>query len=238
MTAAFSLLLMSALVICLTPQKAYAAPDMIFTVSDCGDVLPGTDFQVSVSVTDNPGFAAVVFQLSYDTKALQFVAVGTDGLLAESMVFSLENNTVSYLSGSNFEENGTLFTLVFHVRDEALNGSYTIQLGLRDNNETNLVAANTQPVPAVFTPGNLTISGGGVSGGGGAESSSGAQGSASDSQSSSTTSGVFSSGGLSTLFIVAELILIIVATGGAIYFMNKRRERIKKLKAKERVSRP
>jgi hypothetical protein len=235
MAAALCLLLASVSIICLTPQKAYAARDMTIAVSDGGDVIPGTDFYVSVSAADNPGFAAVVFQLSFDTRAFEFVGVGPDGLLAQGMVYSIENSTVSYLSGSNFADSGMLFTLLFHVREDAPNGSYQIHIGLRDNNETNLVAEDTQPVPAVFYHGNVTVGGGGASGDGGASNNGGES---SASQNSVATSSGFSGAGLPALFIVAELILIAVAAGGAFYFMNKRRARLKKLEAKEGVSRP
>jgi hypothetical protein len=140
----------------LTPLAAYGDGATI-TVEDAGKVSPGEEFKVSVSIKDNPGFAAAVFQLSYDREALELIGFGTDGLIAAGLVENIAEGSVAYLSMADLTENGVLFTVNFRVKVNAEPRDYSIQIGLKQNAAANLINIKTETVTVSFVAGSVSV---------------------------------------------------------------------------------
>ena len=154
------------------PASAYAA-DAIIEVSNAGDVKPGEEFDVSVSIVGNPGFAALAMEFSFDTNALEFVGFGADGLIRSGLIENIDDAAVGYFSGTNLTGDGILFSARFKLKDDAAAGNYPIEIGLRNDTPANLVNAEAQPVSVAFAAGGVSVGGSTSTGGNNTSSTSG-----------------------------------------------------------------
>ena len=157
-------------IICLlavTPTSAFAADEAQITAGNSGEVAPGEEFTVPVTLSNNPGFAGASLTINYDTGALELVAVDTaSGIINDGAIVNLEGNIVGYLNvKGNNEENGVLFNLKFKVRENAPGGNFEVAIGLKDGTGENFVSYEAQVVPVSFTAGALSISGAPADGG-------------------------------------------------------------------------
>jgi len=151
--------LMLAVMMFFSPAAAFAAGATI-SVSDAGEVKPGQEFNVSVSIENNPGFAAAALEFDYDSDALEFIGFGSDGLIGGVIIPNVDEAALAYLSGTDMKNNGVLFTALFKVKDNAESGNYSIQIGLRNGTAANLVNAQAESVTATYTAGNVSVGGG------------------------------------------------------------------------------
>jgi hypothetical protein len=181
------------------PMFAFAEGTAVVTVGSSGSVEPGAEFTVSVSIADNPGFSAAAFTLSYDKNALELVDFGSDGLLKGGQITNVADDSIGYFSMGDIQDNGVLFIATFRVKDTAEEGSYALQVGLRDGHDSNFANFNAEVVPISFVAGSVQVGGdlvlppdpGDANGGGG--STSDPTGGGSDPSGGSVTQG--SSGG-------------------------------------------
>ena len=130
----------------------------------------GNDIAINVSITGNPGLAAWMFELDWDTEALLFdaatdktVIVG-DPFAAGTMVFKKTDSgvRVTWFSTTDNEMDGVLFTV--HVRPAAsASGTYPVGIACSDVNTINV---KEEQVAVNVKAGSVTIdkaSGGGAS---------------------------------------------------------------------------
>ena len=153
------ILLMLAVMMFLSPATAFAAGATI-SVSDAGELKPGQEFDVFVSIEDNPGFAAAALEFNYDSEALEFIGFGSDGLIGGMIIPNVDEAAFAYFSGVDLKSNGVLFTAHFKVKDNAASGNYSIQIDLRNGTAANLVNAQAEAVTATYTAGNVSVGGG------------------------------------------------------------------------------
>jgi hypothetical protein len=163
-----------ALLLALVPTVAFADGPPTISVGSSGEVAPGAEFTVPVSIEGNSGFAACALSFSYDKDALELVRVSEDGLLQGGQMNNIAGDSVGYFTMNNMDSDGVLFSATFRVKDTAVGGTYEVQIGLREGLENNLVDASSQPISASFTAGSVQVVGEGVpSGGGGTPSGDG-----------------------------------------------------------------
>ncbi len=88
----------------------------------------GNNVSVPISIANNPGIFTMAFCITYDTAALEYVTY-EEGYLSD---YNIKNHSdKGWLSFVNVEDgdcnnNEILFTLIFKVKEEAINGRYEI----------------------------------------------------------------------------------------------------------------
>lgn len=141
--------------------QANSVPSAIVTVGSAS-AKAGDDVDVPITIEDNPGMVAMLLSLEYDTDKLQLTGV-TDGSIfgSGSALFGRNYAQVPYRLlwedgsvHSNYEENGTLATLHFHVLESADHGDTTITLQYAQESTFDV---DFNEIPLELHDGQLTI---------------------------------------------------------------------------------
>ncbi len=95
---------------------------------------PGDNIDVKISIADNPGILAMAFCVSYDSNILEYTGYKNGYLTNYTIKDHPDKGMVSFVSVEEAErnENGTLLTLVFKIKDTADYGEY--EIGIVNNN--------------------------------------------------------------------------------------------------------
>ena len=86
---------------------------------------PGETVTVDVSIAENPGICAFTLQVSYDETVLELVSIEHPEIGSNS-IWNINGGKVSWLSFSDTDYNGTLFTVTFKVADDAEEGTAAV----------------------------------------------------------------------------------------------------------------
>jgi len=176
------------LVVCLLTgivTMAAAAEEPTISVSS-GNAKAGGSVTLTVSIKNNPGLAAWVIYLYYDTSVFS-VDPGSDlaasgsfrsagGLVGNSIENARKNGRYSgdagkdgvlalwyNGSGRNTSSDGAMLTVTLHVSDDASNGTY--QIGV-DYSESDTGNKDGEKIALATKAGSVTVSGGSTDGGG------------------------------------------------------------------------
>lgn len=107
----------------------------------------GETVTVDLTLSDNPGIIAALFELEYDKERLRLIKAEDKGLL-RGAVFSQTYEKYPYImlwnssSAKNFTSNGTLATLTFKVLDNAISGDGFIKIFYKSDNVYNAELKN------------------------------------------------------------------------------------------------
>ena len=99
----------------------------------CGDTVT-----VNITLNDNPGIITAVFSLFYDQSRLELVGATDKGLLSMG-VFSQAHSTYPFIlswysaSSTDFDDDGVLAELKFHVLEDAEPGEAFVNLEFDEN---------------------------------------------------------------------------------------------------------
>ena len=106
---------------------AIAGPEI--SVSDIR-VMPGKEFQVTVDLAENTGFANLGIEIGYDSDAMTLVKAQPNSNVGATYTpaqnYSKNPYNMSWDSTNNVEFNGTLATLTFKVGENVPDGIYPI----------------------------------------------------------------------------------------------------------------
>ncbi|MDR1796992.1 MAG: dockerin type I domain-containing protein [Clostridiales Family XIII bacterium] len=129
-----------------------------------------TDVVVPVYIVDNPGFAAAVLAISYDTDKLEIKNIlNADALTKDALVwvhgFNEDDSvyTVNLINGydlevPNIEDDGKLFDIVFEIKSAAAAGEdLAVSIGLKNDYTENFTNADEEDVAVSFTAGKVTV---------------------------------------------------------------------------------
>ncbi len=114
-----------------TPTIDVVKLEIANVTGTCGEIA-----DVSVRITENPGFAALVLEFYYDNTKLKF-----DCLTCKDPLFDFfpNDNTpgkvivvVLYYGGKDYEDIGEFFVLKFDVLEDAPNGEYSVSGSVTD----------------------------------------------------------------------------------------------------------
>lgn len=114
------------------------ANDFKLTV-DNKSAKSGETVTINLDLSDNPGFIAALFELTYDRNSLKLIKAEDKGLLSNA-IFSQSYEKYPYImlwnssSAKNFTKNGTLVTLTFKVADNAKSGNAFIDISYIPDN--------------------------------------------------------------------------------------------------------
>ena len=107
----------------------------------------GETVTVDLTLSDNPGIIAALFELEYDKERLRLIKAEDKGLL-RGAVFSQTYEKYPYImlwnssSAKNFTSNGALATLTFKVLDNAISGDGFIKIFYKSDNVYNAELKN------------------------------------------------------------------------------------------------
>ena len=153
----------------------YAEGTPTITVSG-GAANAGETFDVTVSVSDNPGIISMLLNVSYDKSAMELVNVKDEGKLGaptHSDAYTA-NPYILYwhddLATENHTENGVYATLTFKVSDTAKTGNYEIKASY-DKKLDGIFDYNLENVDFATVSGTIAVTG--AAGGNGGEAVSG-----------------------------------------------------------------
>lgn len=165
--------------VCASPALAAETP----TVSiSSGTVAPGGDVTLTVSIRDNPGIAAMILYVYYDTSVFSMEPdkdIRASGTFASSG--SLLGNTIARAkevgryngdpeqdgvlaywidsSGLNVADDGSMMSVRFHAKSDAKEEAYEIRLGYSSVDTCN---EDLGLVTLALEPGTLTVTGNGT----------------------------------------------------------------------------
>lgn len=175
-----SIVLMLALLLSLT-ATALAAPTPTVSISSA-EAKPGDTVTLTVSIENNPGLAACILYVFYDTDVFELEGVYAlgdfakrGGLLGNTIASAAANGrydgpygkdgALGYWynsSGSNTASNGAMMEVVLQVKADAPNGTYEVGLGYSTKDVCN---ENGDTVALAAQSGTITITGGATQGG-------------------------------------------------------------------------
>ena len=140
-------------------QTAYASG---FSLSvEQKTVNPGETAEINLTLSDNPGIIAALFELDYDKERLELIQA-RDNKLLPGAVFSQSYDASPYVmlwnssSAKNFTANGVLVTLTFKVQEDAKPGNAWIKLSHRPDDIFN---ADLENVKIRIENGAITVPG-------------------------------------------------------------------------------
>ena len=113
------------------PKVAY------FTVSDASEAC-GHEFEVTVSLTNNPGLSGGVFEIAFDDTQMELIGAEVGALGADIPVLLQPANKVgdvyriAFATEAGFEGDGELLKLKFRAADAVTEGDYTVSVGAID----------------------------------------------------------------------------------------------------------
>ena len=154
------IILLSVLLILVMSCVAFSADKLVIKADDI--VYDGSgEVSVDITAVSNPGYAAGLAQVSWNTDALELVRVEYNSSVAPdngskpvenispySIVFG------DYLATSDFKKTGTMFTLVFKVGEDVGQGKYSVNVS---GNPRNFLNYEMSVVPVSFVNGSVTI---------------------------------------------------------------------------------
>lgn len=121
MKKAVSLALVLILALGMMSIGALADGGAVITAASVTDAKVGDTISVPVSITGNPGFAALSLKFAYDTEKLELTGIDA-GELAKGAVFEPAEgmwadakNEIGIIAANNITADGVLFTLSFKV---------------------------------------------------------------------------------------------------------------------------
>lgn len=142
-----TLILIAALMLSLMPCAFADSPKL--TVSPVGNVKPGDEFTVTVTMSGNPGIAVAQIDILYDKTVLERTSILGKGLSSWTI-----GESAVWVDSKNSDYNGEILTMKFRVRDDAPNGKTEIALdGLLAN-------FNEEIIDFEFVPATVSVSGG------------------------------------------------------------------------------
>ena len=114
-----------------------ADPDAARIVVSDVTASAGDRIEVSVSIVNNPGIAAILLALSYDTDALTLEGFENGGMFS---AFTVGDSRVRYLfdEGENVTDDGVLITFTFTVREGTPDGGYHIGMTVKEASDYDL----------------------------------------------------------------------------------------------------
>ena len=157
--------------------QAAAVPEL--TISS-GSAKPGESVLLKVSIKDNPGIAATMIYIYYDTNTFEvspkkdISAAGafasSGGIIGNTIEKAKENGRYDGVagkdgvlalwydsSGTDVDADGALLTVRLHVKEQAVNGEYAVQLGVAGNST---IDENNRYYDMKTTGGMVTVTGG------------------------------------------------------------------------------
>jgi len=162
-----AMLLAAALMLSLTSIYVLAeSPDVQITAgAERGAVVSGTEIQVPVSITSNPGLVVGRVNVAWDHETLNLTSITYGTGLGQNNDSPEIINDGSYLvsfgdytpgedPGENWEETGVLFTLNFEVLEGAEAGTYPITLTGKSDDFLN---NDVQEKAVAFTDGSVEL---------------------------------------------------------------------------------
>ena len=108
--------------------------------------LVGKNFNVTVSVNNNPGIWSMAFELPIDTNVFEFVSADTSGSIFDQLAicqFDTTENTYKFNGynsslTSNVEDDGKLVTITLKVKEGVPKGEYKLALELLNKDIINV----------------------------------------------------------------------------------------------------
>ena len=126
---------LTVLILAWTPVQASAAAGLTFTVSSNADVSRGETVSVPITVSNNTGFMAVGFAVTYDPNVLEIIGfiapMGDMPLNTQTEMTATPGNQWLSLINTNFADwsgNGTVVNIFFNVKSTAPAGASPIFL--------------------------------------------------------------------------------------------------------------
>ena len=130
MKKVISLILVVAMILACGVISFAAEEKPTATVSEVGAVNRGEEFEVKISLSNNPGVAYLSIPLNFDTDVFERVSVKGSGLEG-----SWQYGNKPTFMGEDSYFNGVVLTIKFKVKDDAAFGEYVIGIdGLTANN--------------------------------------------------------------------------------------------------------
>lgn len=170
---AFALIISFCLLSAVSTISCFAAATPQITVGNAQG-KPGDTVDITIKMSDNPGFVSANLYVKYDESVLTLKEVKDGGLL--SGVTHSDNYTCPYglcwindLATSNFKVNGLLATLTFEISKNAPNGKTTISL------EQDILDCNIEDVVFELKSGSVEVTGSSNSAGSSQKSSDNSQ---------------------------------------------------------------
>ena len=139
----------------------------ILVKTSAGELKAGEEVKVSVDLKNNPGFLSAVFKIDYDSTKLELKSIDTSyGLVVGDKTVNVpyldnvyyapnkDDNKVGLMRGSPIEEDCTLFSLTFLVKDNAKAGKTEVRV-----TATEMFAEGGAKIPTNSLPGTVSIAG-------------------------------------------------------------------------------
>jgi len=149
----------------------YASANTDATTISIGDIIVSAEyvaedeieFEIDVSITGNPGFAAFVIRIDYDKSALTALSVERGPVLYEG-IFTSNLATasgadwiqVSFLNAMDIVGDGTLFRIRFSVTGDDVSGEFPLNISI---DYDNLLNQRAEYLSAELIDGVVTIIG-------------------------------------------------------------------------------
>ena len=148
------------------PVAALAADEFTATVGTA-TVDAGNTVDVTVSLTNNPGFLNFEFDIQYDTSKLKLIKIRPGSILKDedddpigSLTPNAPQNRVSYASATAVTSNGDLLKLRFEALSSA---SGNVEVKIQPNSESAALNqygfATSTAVVTRLVPGTITVNG-------------------------------------------------------------------------------
>ena len=120
--------------------------------------LAGTEIQVPVSISNNPGVAGVALTVTYDTSKLTLDSVDAGTVFAGGNFTAVPGTgLVMWYNTTNTKTNGVMFTLNFTIKEDAEEGLASISVDFRDGQNANFTDENSDIVAAQFASGGVDV---------------------------------------------------------------------------------
>ena len=172
-------ILVAALILSVLSMGTLAASTAQVSISS-GSVKAGDTVDLTVELTGNPGMAAYMLYIYYDTEAFTVdpakgISAGSDfagGILLGNDLTTARKNSDEPVgdsskdgvlalwcnsTGTNTTKNGQILTIHLQAKDTAANGTYTVSLG---HDADNTVNEDGGKVALAVTGGTVTVTGG------------------------------------------------------------------------------
>lgn len=140
------ILLLTVVVLFIFCSATVHAQDFRLTI-DSTSAKNGETITLNLTLSDNPGIIAALFELSYDREKLTLIKA-EDKKLLPGAVFSQTYDKYPYImlwnssSAKNFTKNGVLATLTFKVNDNAKSGDAFVNIAYIPDNVYNVDLVN------------------------------------------------------------------------------------------------
>ncbi|MBQ9437477.1 MAG: Ig-like domain-containing protein, partial [Lachnospiraceae bacterium] len=149
----------------LAPLASFSSPEPV-SLKASGKALieadevtgeKGKTVQIPVRLTENPGIAAAMFEVTYQKDVLTLTGVDKGEVLSSGTFNAYaDTGTIQWYDTKSADGTGVLFTLNFQVAADAKDGEYPISLAIKGGPE-NLTDINYDNVDYAITNGKVTI---------------------------------------------------------------------------------